>query len=178
MPNIGFWATAGAGGAGGAAYELISTINGNGSGVQIDFTSVPSTYKHLQLRFISTVTDNTECFIRLNSDTGANYYSHYFKGNGSTVSSGSSSFSAIYVATINSGSGGFNVAGVIDILDYAATTKNKTVRSLSGVANTTKEVGLYSGAWFNTSAVSTVSFRQGGFAFPTASRFSLYGIKG
>jgi len=166
------------GGAAAGAYELIQTINGDGSGVQIDFTSVPSTYKHLQLRFVSTVTDNTSCFIRLNSDTGANYRSHYLVANGSAVSSGTSSFSAIYVATLPAGSGGFNVAGVVDILDYASTAKNKTVRSLSGVSNTTKEIGLYSGAWFSTSAVSTVSFRQSGYAFPTTSRFSLYGIKG
>lgn len=170
---IGFF-----GGGASTSYELIQTINGNGSSVQIDFTSVPSTYKHLQLRFVSTVTDNTECFIRLNSDTAANYYSHYLKGNGSTTSSGSNSFSAIYVATISSGSGGYNVAGVVDILDYASTAKNTTVRSLSGVSNVTKEIGLYSGAWFNTAAVNTVSFRQGGYAFPTTSRFSLYGLKG
>lgn len=159
-------------------FEHISTVYGDGTSVQIDFSSIPSTYKHLQLRFISTVTNNTECFIRFNSDTGANYYSHYLKGNGTSATSGSSSFSAAYVATISSGSGGYNVAGTVDILDYTSTTKKKTVRSLSGVANTTKEIGLYSAVWLGTSVISTISFRQGGFAFPATSRFSLYGIKG
>lgn len=163
-------------GAGGAAgsYELISTIYGNGSGTQIDFTSVPSTYKHLQLRFVSTVATDTDAFVRFNSDTGANYRSHWLRGNGSTVTSSTDSFSGIYVT---GSTGGFIVSGVVDILDYASTNKNKTVRALTGVSNTTKLVALHSGAWFSTSAVSTISFRQGGFAFPSTSRFSLYGIK-
>jgi hypothetical protein len=82
-------------------------------------------------------------------------------------------------------SGGSNTniytGAVMDILDYASTSKNTTVRALYGETYSAQfqdQIKLGSGAWRNTAAVSslTVSYNTGSVA--AGSRFSIYGIKG
>lgn len=176
---------ASSGGAAGA-YEQIATAFGTGSATQIDFTSVPQTYKHLQVRYTVLMAAGgagATPFMRLNSDTGSNYSFHYLRGNGSAVSSAAQT-SQSYMNFANPVSGVDTTiwnAGVIDLLDYTATTKNTTMRALTGMAGTgtsTNDIELASGAWYNTAAVTTVSLRFSGFAPTATSRFSLYGIKG
>ena len=72
-----------------------------------------------------------------------------------------------------------NVFGtqIIDILDYANTNKNKTIRSISGIDNNgSGDVSLTSNLWMNTAAIT--SFEIGGFGVNLAagSRIDLYGI--
>jgi hypothetical protein len=70
---------------------------------------------------------------------------------------------------------------IVDIHDYAATTKNKTVRNISGVdTNNTSDGLIYlsSGLWQSTSAVSSIDVFFSGENFTTSTVVSLYGIKG
>jgi hypothetical protein len=71
-------------------------------------------------------------------------------------------------------------AGVFDILDYANTNKNKTVRVLGGVDfNGSGVVFLSSGLYDTTSAVSSFTIQTpSSRTFPEHSSFALYGIKG
>jgi hypothetical protein len=69
---------------------------------------------------------------------------------------------------------------VADLLDPFETTKNKTVRALAGVAqtSTTSTISLSSTLFKSTSAVTSVSFQfNAGWLFQTGSRFSMYGIR-
>jgi hypothetical protein len=78
-------------------------------------------------------------------------------------------------------SAGSNPAvAVIDILDYANTSKYKTTRTLAGNdQNGAGLVGLYSGLYMSTSAISSIEFTINGSGnFATGSNFALYGIKG
>jgi hypothetical protein len=169
----------------GGSYDAIGTTNGTGSSGIITFSSIPSTYKHLQLRCIirNTSTDSGEqtVLITANSDTGSNYATHRLTGNGSAA--GAQSYtSGTAIAPYFNANGGMaaNIYGayVLDILDYANTNKNKTLRLLGGVDfNGSGTVGLISGAWFNTNAISTLTLTSGGGSFTTASQFDLYGIK-
>lgn len=179
--SLGFWATVG--GANAGAYELIATANGTGSSGTITFSSIPSTYKHLQIRGVSKNTGTSTDFrINFNSDTSTNHATHRLVGNGSTMSSGvfngttylsyPSGLLAI-TTTANAHSG-----VILDILDYTSTTKNKTVRLLGGYADSVSSVGLYSGLWINTSAISSIDLKAGTNNFSSTTRFSLYGIKG
>jgi hypothetical protein len=68
-------------------------------------------------------------------------------------------------------------AFVCDILDPFETTKNKTIRSLAGYGSG-GNVNLYSGLWINTSALTSITILASSGNFASASRFSLYGIKG
>ena len=67
---------------------------------------------------------------------------------------------------------------IIDILDYANTSKYKTVRiALGSDRNGSGEVGLFSGLWQSTAAVTTIAINCGQ-NYTTTSQFALYGIKG
>ena len=162
------------------AYELISTAYGTGSSGTITFSSIPSTYKHLQIRYAGlTSIAGMSVNMRFNSDTGANYNAHYLYAQGSSVTSGSSG-SATDILTfglINGTSTTIPLSGVIDIVDYASTSKFKTSRSLTGITGS-PELVLGSGLWRSTSAISSASLALPAGNWTTASRFSLYGIKG
>ena len=79
-----------------------------------------------------------------------------------------------------------NVYGafIIDIHDYASTTRNKTIRSFIGVngnnnANTSQVVGMFSNLWIDTSAINEIKIiNKNGNSFTSASTVALYGIKG
>ena len=176
----------GGGAAGGAtSYESIATANGNGSSGTITFSSIPTDYKHLQVRFIGKDTyasgaGPSNMSIRLNSDsTEANYRYHYLRGNGAsaTASSGNSNAFLASVSTTTDNADIFGV-GVIDILDYGSTSKNTTIRILGGLEyNGSGVVQLYSMLWNNTAAVSSLTlFNATGWT--TETQFALYGIKG
>ena len=174
------------------SYESIATVVvGSGGSSSISFTSIPSTYKHLQIRAIlSTVqgTDrgNSALYARFNSDSGNNYSWHQLKGSGSSASAtGYFSENTIYGSDTWYSGGAANVFGamVMDILDYANTSKYKTVRILNGFDSNSAttgntSVGLNSGLWMSTSAISTITIPNNGFNFKEYSHFALYGIKG
>lgn len=187
MIPLGILATT-AGGAAAGAYELISTAYGTGSSGTITFSSIPQDFKHLQIRMTtrsSRVDTSTAYRIRLNSDIGSNYADHYLRGNGSSVSSGSStsatSIFAAFTAASNSTANAFG-SQVIDILDYASASKNKTIRGLYGITEAAAPIttiSLISGLWMSTSAVSSITIYEAFSAnWTTSSRFSLYGIRG
>jgi hypothetical protein len=183
--SLGIIDSGGAGG-GGAAFESIATATGTGSSGTITFSSIPSTYKHLQVRFNArtTRTGNFEgLLIRFNSDSGNNYAWHALNGSGSSAtaladSTTSSGFTG-YIATDNYSS---NIMGtsIIDVHDYASTSKNKTVRTFTGFdSNGAGQVAVLSSLWMNTAALNSISIISSfGSNYTTDSTFSLYGIKG
>jgi hypothetical protein len=167
------------------SYESIATANGNGSSGLITFSSIPSTFKHLQLRFIGKDTYSggagpSNMQIRMNSDsTEANYYYHYLRGNGSTASA-SAGNSPSFLASVSTSSDNADIfgVGVIDILDYANTLKNTTTRILGGLDyNGSGVVQLVSILWNNTAAVNSVTLYNA-TGWTTETQFALYGIKG
>ena len=190
MPNIGFWAIAGAGGAAAGAYELISTTVLSTTATTVTFSSIPQNYKHLQIRTTSKSNYTSAGYqgsrqLIFNGDYTSNWSSHRIWGTGSTVSSeayGLSGATGGYGWGIaNSGTSMFD-ASVIDILDYTSTSKNKTLRSLSGFTNTASadyRIALTSAAWRSTAAVNEILFTMNdGSSYQVGTRFSLYGVKG
>jgi hypothetical protein len=169
-----------------SSFESIQTVTvGAGGQTSIDFTSIPSTYKHLQIRLIarSNHTDQDGFKIQLNGTTASNYSYHYVGGNGSVTYAGAASSTSFMQGTSftgsNAGSSIFGV-GVIDILDYTNTDKNKTVRSLGGFdSNGAGVVEMWSGGYYLTPAVTSIKlFSFNAATFQQYSSFALYGIKG
>jgi hypothetical protein len=169
------------------AYDSIATADGSGGGAT--FSSIPQTYKHLQLRLmiksVYTSGPTDYYFWRLNGDNvSGNYRSHSLVGDGSTASAntnptGNTSAFIPHLYPANSLTNVF--AGiVIDILDYTDTNKYTTMRTLSGYdANGSGQAALSSGVWLNTSAVTSITF--GGYNTginSTYYSYALYGIKG
>lgn len=181
---FGVFSAAGAGGGASAgSYELISTTILGSNTNTVSFSSIVSTYKHLQIRVASRGSgSNSDLWsMRINSDTGSNYAFHRLRGTGSAVASAASTTQTRigYLAQPYSSdtSGNFSPA-IIDILDYAG-SKNKTVRLFSGADSVGgSHITLGSGLWASTSAVTSISLYTDSESFLTGSRFSLYGVKG
>jgi hypothetical protein len=94
------------------------------------------------------------------------------------TAAGTSSTNEIDIGTTNGNDkSSIRSVFIIDIHDYASTTKNKTVRTFSGVdMNGSGLVYLTSGLWLNTAAVNSVLLKPDGGDFDTGSSVALYGI--
>jgi len=166
------------------SYESIATVTGTGSSGTITFSSIPSGYASLQIRCnILASASNEFVSLQLNSDTGSNYTRHSLQGIGtSAVADGAANSSSINLDGYYWGpQSSYPTVLVIDILDYTSTTKFKTVRIFNGQDNnsTRGQVGLCSGLYRSTSALSSIAINiSGGINFTTDSTFALYGIKG
>ena len=187
MPNLGIIASSKSGKLASLDYESIATVTVSSPVSSISFTSIPSTYKHLQIRSIARGTvaqAEMQTFYQFNSDTGSNYAYHLLRGNGSAtfsdqLNSTTAASAQIRYSAASATSGIFGV-GVTDILDYSNTTTNKTVRNLGGVdANGSGQVYFTSGLWQSTTAITSIyiGINDGG-NFAQYTQFALYGIKG
>jgi hypothetical protein len=175
-------------------YESIATVNvGAGGTASMSFTSIPSTYTHLQLRInarsTSTSANGIVMGMRFNGDTGSNYSLHYasaYQGIASGVESGAiANANQMYAAVFAADGNATSIFGsaFVDILDYKNTNKSKTIRSLtgydingstSGYSSTT----LYSGNWRSNSAITSIEFTLVAGNYAQYSSFALYGIRG
>jgi hypothetical protein len=172
----------------GTSYESIATVTGNGSSSSITFSSIPSTYQHLQIRAIAREASGGNVFgnisVSANGDTGANYTLHQLYGDGTSAlaaGSGFSNASALINIAGNSAAASVFGGGVVDILDYTNTNKLKTFRSLSGTDNSTGGgfILLRSQLWNNLTSINSLTLTDAsGVAFTSTSSFALYGIKG
>jgi hypothetical protein len=165
------------------AYDALSTVTVPSGGLaSITFAGIPNTYKHLQIRAIGRTTASAaDSLYRFNSDTGSNYALHLLVGNGTTaqafsgVSQTSLKASPYLVDTAN-----VFGAGVTDILDYASTSKNKTVRTLTGFDDNTatySQIQLFSGLWMNTAAINSITITPSAGTYTQNSQFTLYGVR-
>ena len=171
-------------------YESIQTVTvGSGGSATIDFTSIPSTYKHLQIRGIAITSVATYWAVgnvKLNNDAAGNYSFHSLFGTGSTTGTfaqaGASYFEIQYGIAGNSNTSGIFGASIIDILDYSNTTTYKTIRNLNGRelngGGSEDRIGLSSASWRSTSAVNQITISAASGSFQQYSSFALYGIKG
>jgi len=168
-------------------FESIATATGTGSSGTITFSSIPATYQHLQIRAImrNTLSASDASFgqMRVNGDTTtSNYAWHELYGNGTSVSASGADSGLPYYGTVvrNTATSGIIGMTVIDIYDYASTSKYKTIRVFSGNdRNGSGDIVLWSGLWENTNAITQLEFLAGGTSsFTTATKFALYGIKG
>lgn len=169
------------------SFESIATYEvGAGGASSVTFSSIPNTYKHLQIRGINRFAgfDTGYGIYFNNNTTTTNYYSHAINGNGASAFTQTMQDGfLIWNQPNNNASSGIFGAFVADILDYSSTSKNKTVRTLFGFdRNGAGTLGLASVLWVNTSAITTIKLdarAQGSTSdFAQYSHFALYGVKG
>ena len=165
------------------SYDSIQTVNVTSNTASISFSSIPSTYKHLQIRSISAGDQNVGVRCRFNGDTGSNYAWHEIAagaGYGASVYAynGTSQTSIQLLDQQLGNSTNFNT-NITDILDYTSTNKNKTTRTLTGVRGGSGGfIYFVSGLWINTSAVTSMTLYPFTGNFVANTTFALYGIKG
>jgi hypothetical protein len=171
-------------------YESIASVTvGSGGQSSITFSSIPSTYQHLQIRGIAQVTFGSDpgggggVGLRFNSDTGANYTRHLIGGQGTSsldvYGEANTSFALIERFLYRSTNNNVYGTAICDILDYSNTNKFKTIRNLGGWdANGTGEIYFNSSVWRSTSAISNIQIYLASESLKQYSSFALYGIKG
>lgn len=190
MPILGIIASSITGNLVTNSYESIQTYTvGAGGTSSISFTSIPSTFKHLQIRMMVQTNRSAgvgdDIGMTFNG-SGADYYAyHILYGNGSSAAATDNNVSSyVDLSRFSSQSVGASIfsAGVVDILDYTSTNKNKTTRILAGYdANGSGVINFGSGLWKPATPVAITSLSLVplvGTAFNQYSSFALYGIKG
>jgi hypothetical protein len=174
------------------AYESIATLYGTGTQT-VSFTSIPATYKHLEVRVLArdtgSSTDSDGIGVQFNGDTG-NYYwkqsSGSYQANNTTA--GGDTTAQTYIdaglAIDNGQTAGWHSLNIYSIPDYTSTIKMKTLLCFAGSQNISnagyffQTYGMYTNG--NGSAINRIDFKAmgGNPAFSTTSRFMLFGIKG
>jgi hypothetical protein len=152
---------------------------------QVLFASIPQTFTHLQLRIsartVDSVVNSQTAGLQLNGVGTNSYNGHQMEGNGSAVSFNSASFYNCWLNQphITGANAGANIFGVqlIDISDYSNTSKNKTIRAMGGFDNNgSGTVGLYSGLFISTNAITSILWNVSGNLVAAGTTFDLYGI--
>jgi hypothetical protein len=163
-------------------YPIATQTVGSGGASSLTFSSIPSTYTHLQVRYVAKRNDAFTIIsggVQLNSDTGANYTRHELYGDGASAlasaGTGQTAVGTLIYTGTSANASNFGV-GIIDILDYANTNKYKTLRLVCGAdANGSGTIDFSSGLWLSTTAVNAITFAVGS-NFVAGTRFDLYGI--
>jgi hypothetical protein len=181
-------------------FESIQSYTVSGSSTNtITFSSIPSTYRNLQLRYSwlasSATTGGATLQIRINSDTGGNY--NYLQGlanmsDESVKNTGAETGQTEFKNP--SGYMGFTTAdsttafsfGILDIHEYKNTSIKKPIlwretRNRNTTTHPTARVSITSGHWASTSAITSIEIKvyaPSGINFVADSTFDLYGIGG
>lgn len=190
-PVLGIIASANQQGRGGGpvgAYDALATINIPSGGVaSVTFAGIPSGYKDLQLRVLARTTrasslDNL--WINFNGDAGNNYYSHRFEGDGSSIYAdgfGLSGQPTAFLVPTAANLANVFCGGIMDIIDYSSTTKNKTLRTMRGFdMNGTGYITLGGILWMPSTiqAITSITLASGNSAnIAEYSSLALYGVK-
>jgi hypothetical protein len=164
------------------SYESIATITPYTTTTTVVFSSIPSTYQHLQLRATAAASGAANMTVRFNGNTGTNYSYHFMEGNGAATSAGSGTNATSILGPVVTNTASAYTGIIMDFLDYKNTSKNKTARILSGVNlnGSSTWLNMFSGAWYNNtaSAINSITITLGGGTFAANSQWALYGIKG
>ena len=189
MPILGIMASSVTGGLVTSSFESIATSTPSNGTASITFSSIPQTFKSLQVRSIVRDTstggfDAIPVDIRPNNDATSIYAIHSLRGDGSTVTADGYTAQPqglAWGAAVRSGSSNTNTYGVmiLDIIDYTSTSKYKTLRMISGgdVNGTGGVISLDSALWQSTSAITSLTIKADYTAFASGTTFALYGVK-
>lgn len=168
--------------AAGGFTKIAETILGADT-ASVTFSSIPATYRHLELMWTARTTDGAaqSLLCRFNGDTGANYDTERLESSGATTSTIESLGATGMVIGAVSQAAGYGGVGTCYIHDYARATWRKHTRAISGfvMANTTGNIRHDStfGHWRNAAAITSLTLLPGNAKILGAgSIFSLYGL--
>jgi hypothetical protein len=165
-----------------ASGGMTVIASGTLSSTAVVLSSIPQTYKHLQLVMWNTTMSNNDGWsIRYNSVT-SNYIRSSYGQNGATSVNGS----VINDNGFYFGNGAadplFNNSfnhWVLDIYDYTNTTGAIAARGNGTYFNTSSAYSTYQAAYSNTAtaaAITSLTLKSGGGSFTLAGNYILYGV--
>jgi hypothetical protein len=165
----------------GSTYTPIATATGTGSSAIFTFSSIPSTYTDLVIVVSAIGTSNDfGIYGKVNNDSSSLYSSTLIIGSGTSATSQRQTGQTQYIY------GGWNIGAgtsttsqvIIQYLNYANTTTNKTFISRYGVTNNSgaNETGAVVGLYRSTSAINRLDISTGAGNWATTATATLYGI--
>lgn len=162
------------------SFESIATLTPGGSASTVTFSSIPQTYKTLQVRISSATGGGIN--VTWNGLTSNNYQSHLRGFNNGSENSAQQTWGPVSVGLY------YNVwyqpnnqnpsTGFIDIPNYTSTTTPKVLYTMNGYTRTSGQaaVEFTAGTNANTSAITSLSF-QAITSWGTGTTIALYGTK-
>jgi hypothetical protein len=160
------WATASAGG-------MTVIQSGSLSGTTTSLTSIPATYKDLQLvlRNAHLTPTSTAITLQLNSDTGSNYSYTLVNDSGTVIKVNSNTSWQLSPPFPNTSNDQASV--VANFYDYTSTTNYKTSDSLASGGGTAITAFLCA-SWANSAAITSIQIKGGGQTLNGT--YILYGV--
>jgi hypothetical protein len=155
------------------------------TGSSVDFTSIPSTFRHLVLEFCgrgAAAVTTVFVSVRFNNDSAANYDDHYTGGNDATALNGDDTAQTegfvfnIPGASAESGRAGI---GTLKIPHYANTSFHKTALAhMAAEFDATSNFDTISQAitWKSTAAINRITVKTDAGNFVAGTLVSLYGL--
>jgi hypothetical protein len=155
-----------------AKFTVLGNTTLATASASVTFSSIPGGYKDLVL-VIEVLASGGDLnpLTRLNGDSGSNYSAVSMDGNGSVT--GSYSYTDTNIAGVGATTTS-RVLNTIDIMDYSATNKHKSVLLRSNRASASAWASAL--RWANTSAVTSVSVTASANSFAAGSTFRLLGV--
>jgi hypothetical protein len=156
-------------------YTPLANITLGTAASTITFASIPATYRDLILVVLGSGSTTLQGRIRLNSDTGTNYHYQRMSGNGSAASATqASSQSSGFISAIAQATATGALQMNINIMDYSATNKHKTI--ISRAAQAANGTDAFVNRWSNTAAVTSVQILTSTGNWAIGTTVALYGI--
>lgn len=180
--TVGPYVTSGGGG-GSGDVGLISEVVTSSSQATVTFSSIPATYRDLEIRVRgrgTTLSTSTSINMTFNNDTGANYDYRSTQNAGSFAALAAN---FMYVGNLVGAGGPSNAADyiTIEIGDYRGTTFQKAGVAMATVKQANSSASLFHDSlsfwWRSTSAINRVDLACASGAFVDGTVVSLYGRK-
>jgi hypothetical protein len=156
-------------------YTPLANLTLGSAASSVTFGSIPATYRDLICVVVAQGSTTLQGRIRLNGDTAANYVYQRLSGNGSSASAATATNQSLgFLSSIAQATTTDAIQININIIDYSATDKRKTIISRANqAANGTEAFG---NSWANTVAVTSVQIFTNTGNWAAGSTFALYGI--
>lgn len=158
-----------------SAYVPLANVTLGSNASTVTFSSISQSYRDLVFVFSATTTGTAFSRMRINGDTGANYFWVTLTGNGADPSSqGGNGGSNIPLPVNGTMESTTRWTNIIHIMDYSTTNKHKS--GIQRADQATERTAGVAFRWGSTSAITSVEFAGNNNPFVAGSTFALYGI--
>jgi hypothetical protein len=166
-------------------YESIATSTLASSNSTISFASIPSTFKHLELRmfFSGTSTSDVYPYVRFNSDSSTSNYTRNVVYSTETTTGGNGTGFGTYpgftAGYLSKDVTTYPSLVIVFVNEYLNTNKKKIAQSIyMNESNSSGLVGKGSTQWNQYTAISSIDVVASTGTFSAGSSVALYGIRG
>jgi hypothetical protein len=164
-------------------FVKIATVTvGSGGAASMDFTSIPSTYTDLCLKFSArsntNIAGNGDLYYLLFNGSSANFTKKYLYGSGTAAASLSTANNTYGWIDSSDATASTFGNGEIYIPNYAGSSnKSFSTDSVTETNATAAYTALLASLWSNTAAINQITLTSYAGSFVQYSTATLYGIK-